>query len=347
MNDPLPFTLAELRRDIPARCFRPSTARSLAYFAWDLALLIALYGVAYRAESWPVQGLTAIAIGTVMFSLKVIGHDCGHGAFSGNPRLNAWVGHFTNTLLIVPYHGWRLSHRIHHRFAGDIDRDEGWHPLTESQYEEMPRIARWARVYGVPLVFPLYLLRRAWGREGSHFDANGPLFDSADRALVLTSARLCGIWVLLLVGLAAAFGPSAVARYYLAPYLVFVFWMDLVTYLHHTDPQVPWRRGEAWSFLRGALATVDRDYGWLAHVHHHIGTHVAHHLFPTIPHYHLREATQAIRPRLGNHYRHSDEPMTVAFLRAFRLCRVVPDTGGVVFYTPAPTSSDSRPRTNR
>jgi omega-3 fatty acid desaturase (delta-15 desaturase) len=159
--------------------------------------------------------------------------------------------------------------------------------------------------------------------------------------------RLCTLWALTLVGLAAAFGPAAVLRYYLAPYLVFVFWMDLVTYLHHTDPEVPWRRGEAWSFTRGALATVDRDYGWLAHVHHHIGTHVVHHLFPRIPHYHLREATQAIRPLLGTHYRESNESVAAAFWRAFRRCRVVPDTGAVVYYAPSPTGSGSRPSTNR
>jgi omega-3 fatty acid desaturase (delta-15 desaturase) len=347
MSDPLPFTLSELRRKIPAHCFQPSTSRSLAYFAWDCTLLVALYGVAIRFESWTVQIFTIVAIGTVMFSLKVIGHDCGHGSFSRHPHLNAWVGHFTNTLLLVPYHSWRLSHAIHHRFAGDIDRDEGWHPLTQSQYEQMPRVARWARIHGVLLVFPLYLLRRTWGREGSHFDPDSPLFTAADRAQVRTSVSLCVLWALFLLGLAAAFGPMAVLHYYLAPYLVFVFWMDLVTYLHHTDPDVPWHRGESWSFTRGALATVDRDYGWLAHVHHHIGTHVVHHLFPGIPHYHLREAAQRIRPVLGNHYRQSQGSIVAAFVRSIRGCRVVPDTGTVVYYAPSPTASGSRPSTSR
>lgn len=347
MSEPLPFTLPELHREIPAKCFRPSTARSLAHFAWDCALLAALYGIAFRFDSWPVQVLAVFAIGTVMFSLKVIGHDCGHGSFSRHPRLNAWIGHFTNTLLLVPYHGWRISHGIHHRFAGDIDRDEGWHPLTESQYGEMPRVARWARLYGVLFVFPLYLLRRSWGRQGSHFDPDSPLFSAADRAQVRTSVRLCALWALSLAGLAAAVGPLAVVRYYVGPYLVFVCWMDLVTYLHHTDPDVPWHRGESWSFARGALATVDRDYGWLARVHHHIGTHVVHHLFPAIPHYHLREATRAIRPLLGSHYRQSRGSIVAAFARSICRCRIVPDTGAVVYYAPAPTASGSRPSTNR
>ena len=47
---------------------------------------------------------------------------------------------------------------------------------------------------------------------------------------------------------------------------------------------------QEWSYLRGGLTTVDRDYGWLNNIHHDIGTHVIHHLFPQIPHYHLIEA---------------------------------------------------------
>ncbi|OEL12583.1 hypothetical protein BAE44_0026399 [Dichanthelium oligosanthes] len=54
-----------------------------------------------------------------------------------------------------------------------------------------------------------------------------------------------------------------------------------------------------------ALATVDRDYGALgrAFFHNIADTHVAHHLFLAIPHYHAVEAIEAIRPVLGEYYR--------------------------------------------
>lgn len=59
--------------------------------------------------------------------------------------------------------------------------------------------------------------------------------------------------------------------------------------------RVPWYRGEEWSYLRGGLSTIDRDFGIFNKIHHDIGTHVVHHLFPQIPHYHLVEATEAAK----------------------------------------------------
>jgi omega-3 fatty acid desaturase (delta-15 desaturase) len=48
--------------------------------------------------------------------------------------------------------------------------------------------------------------------------------------------------------------------------------------------------GQEWSYLRGGLTTLDRDYGLINNIHHDIGTHVVHHLLPQIPHYNLIEA---------------------------------------------------------
>lgn len=41
-------------------------------------------------------------------------------------------------------------------------------------------------------------------------------------------------------------------------------------------------RGEEWSYFRGGLTTIDRDYGIFNKIHHDIGTHVVHHLFPQV-----------------------------------------------------------------
>merc|ERR1719316_2006989 len=83
--------------------------------------------------------------------------------------------------------------------------------------------------------------------------------------------------------------------------------LDAVTYLHHHGQQendpMPWYRGEEWSYLRGGLTCLDRDFGILNNIHHDIGTHVIHHLFPQMPHYNLLKATQHLKKVMGPYYR--------------------------------------------
>ena len=78
-----------------------------------------------------------------------------------------------------------------------------------------------------------------------------------------------------------------------------------ITYLQHTDPSLPHYDAETWTFARGAAATIDRDGGFVGrHLFHGIiETHVLHHHVSTIPFYHADEATEAIKPVLGRHYR--------------------------------------------
>jgi hypothetical protein len=75
--------------------------------------------------------------------------------------------------------------------------------------------------------------------------------------------------------LGAAMGWAWLARVYVVPYLVVNFWLVMITLLQHTHPKLPHYSGKEWDWLRGALATVDRSYGVLDRVLHHIAdTHV-------------------------------------------------------------------------
>ncbi|KAL6995445.1 stearoyl-CoA 9-desaturase [Sarracenia purpurea var. burkii] len=93
-----------------------------------------------------------------------------------------------------------------------------------------------------------------------------------------------------------------------------------------------------WSYLRGGLTTIDRDYGWFNNIHHDIGTHVIHHLFPQIPHYHLIEATEAAKPVIGKNYREPKKLGPIPFhlinylVRSIKRDHYVSDTGDIVFY---------------
>ncbi|MBD1923336.1 DUF3474 domain-containing protein [Microcoleus sp. FACHB-831] len=331
-----PFTLAQIKAAIPASCFEPSVWKSLSYFFLDVSVISILYAAAYYLNSWFFWPIFWLMQGTMFWALFVVGHDCGHGSFSKKKWLNDLIGHLSHTPILVPYHGWRISHRTHHQNTGNIDTDESWYPVTESKYKQMAWWEKYLRFdLALLFVYPLYLFKRSPERPGgSHFHPGSPLFKPSEKWDVLTSTACLTLMIGLLGFLTYEWGWMWLVKYYLGPYVVFVVWLDLVTFLHHTDPEIPWYRGKDWYFLKGALSTIDHDYGFINNIHHNIGTHVAHHIFLNMPHYHLKTATEAIKPILGDYYRKSERSVFSAFLRSYKTCHFVKDTGSKVYYTP-------------
>lgn len=331
----LPFTLQDVREAIPPQCFEPSTWRSLAYFFWDIGIIAALYGIAIYLNAGWFFPIFWFLQGTMFWALFVVGHDCGHGSFSKYKWLNNLIGHLSHTPILVPFHGWRISHRTHHANTGNLDTDESWYPINESKYDEMNAPEKLVRFTFLLLAYPIYLFKRSPGRKGSHFLPSSGLFRPSEKWDVLTSTFSCGAMIAGLVGVGFYFGWLNLINYYVIPYLIFVVWLDLVTYLHHTEADIPWFRGKDWYFLKGALSTIDRDYGWFNPIHHNIGTHVAHHIFLTIPHYHLKTATEGIKPVLGDYYRVGKVPIWQSFLNAYGACHYIDDEGTGIFYKSA------------
>lgn len=347
---PPPFTLQDLRNAIPAKCWEKNAWKSFGYLALDVAVVVGMAAAAATINAWWLWPLYWAAQGTMFWALFVVGHDCGHQSFSNNKALNDLVGNITHASILVPYHGWRISHRTHHANHGHVENDESWYPMKKSTYETMEPLAKAGRLTlpWAMFAYPFYLWRRSPGKEGSHYDPKCDLFTPQEAPLVkTTNAFMIGMLALLAAG-TVAMGPVMMAKLYLVPYWVNVVWLDVVTYLHHHGPsdkneKVPWYRGEEWSYLRGGLSTIDRDYGIFNKIHHDIGTHVIHHLFPQIPHYNLCEATEACKPVLGKYYRepepspgllptHLIEPL----IRSFKQDHFVEDEGDVVLYQADP-----------
>jgi omega-3 fatty acid desaturase (delta-15 desaturase) len=328
----LPFTLQEVKAAIPPHCFEPSLWKSLSYFFLDIGIIAGLYAIAYHLDSWFFFPLFWLMQGTMFWALFVVGHDCGHGSFSKHKWLNNLIGHLSHTPILVPYHGWRISHRTHHANTGNLDTDESWYPVSQSKYNMMPWYEKLFRFYLPLLAYPIYLFRRSPNRAGSHFLPNSSLFRASEKWDVLTSSALWMLMVGFLGWLTYQFGWVFLVKYYLVPYVIFIIWLDLVTYLHHTEADIPWYRGDDWYFLKGALSSIDRDYGFINSIHHDIGTHVAHHIFLNMPHYHLKTATEAIKPILGKYYRKSSEPIWKSFINSYLACHFVSDTGSQVYY---------------
>jgi len=184
------------------------------------------------------------------------------------------------------------------------------------------------------LGWPMYLFFNASGREysrwASHFDPTSPIFSKRERVEVVISDLAIGVVLWGLYILSQSFGWPWLIKTYVIPYLFVNFWLVMITYLQHTHPNLPHYEDEEWDWLRGALATVDRSYGILDYFFHHIAdTHVAHHLFSGMPHYHAEEATAAIKPILGAYYNQDKRNVMCALWEEVSTCHwVAPEQQG-------------------
>jgi len=271
--------------------------------------------------------------GTMYWALFVIGHDCGHGSFSKGTRLNYLIGHLSHVPLLVPFHSWRISHHKHHTNTSNVRKDESFIAVSERHYKKMFSFVKMVRYHTYWFFgWTLYLIFGMPLTYYSHFLPNSSIFSKEEKPLVIESL----IWIIgflsILMKIYVQFGWMFLVKYYFVPYGLFSSWISIVTLLHHTHPDVPWYRNEEWNFLRGSLSTVDRNYGIIEEIHHNIGTHIVHHLFMKIPHYHLKEATEAIKPILGSYYKRSHEPMLKALWRIWKECRFVDNEKSILFY---------------
>jgi omega-6 fatty acid desaturase (delta-12 desaturase) len=324
-----------------------------AVITWaGMTLIPAIPSAPLRGVAWVAYW---IAQGTAGTGLWVLGHEAGHGAFSPSKTINDIVGFVVHSALLVPYFSWKFSHAQHHAATHDLDRDQVFVPHAATDKKDVEENSALAEaldesplgsLIGILLMWtvgwPGYLLFNFSGQSyngtrANHFEPQSPIFKDSQRSMVVLSDLGLVAMGLFLARWVKVAGWWSMVAHYLIPYLGVNFWLVTLTFLHHSDTRLPFYRGSDWNFVKGALATVDRDYGTLLNfLHHHIGdTHVAHHLFSTMPHYHALEATAALKAKLGPYYvAKKGNPLTDLY-PTWRNCRIVQkvdhDVAGTVF----------------
>lgn len=149
----------------------------------------------------------------------------------------------------------------------------------------------------------------------------------------LSNVGLAGVvYLLYLWGKQTSLG--YILGIYVGPYLFINAWVTLLTFLQHTEEQVPHLDASSWSWLRGALCTVDRNYPeFINALQHDIGsTHVLHHIFHELPHYHAREANVYLKEILGPVYYHDKKSITEAAFDAGKLACVSEKQQGFYYW---------------
>ena len=334
-------SIHDIRRAIPSQLFHRDEARFLVSVGYSLSLTLCTAYLAYHLlplKLWalPFWVLYALFNGTNATGLWVLAHECGHGAFSKSRWKNDALGFLLHSGLLVPYFSWQYSHFVHHNHTNHVSDGETHVPdkidTPGGQWRMRLRDKIGLRVWGLfNLIIILmlgWLIYLFFGGTGgkkrgitNHFFAPNKLFPKKMILRVFASTLGVGIMLGCLVFWAKQTSFIEVLALYMGPYLVVNAWLVGYTWLHHTDIDIPYYEEGSWNWLKGALCSVDRNYPeWINALHFDIGsTHVVHHLFSYLPHYHAREATEAIKKVLGSEYRYDKRPVWKALWEAAKL----------------------------
>ncbi|KAF8341432.1 delta-12 fatty acid desaturase [Cantharellus anzutake] len=369
------ITLKQIHEVIPKDAYEKDTLKGLSYVARDIAFATLFYqlakyidpfsasvGESYGehaqfAAKWAMWSAYWWWQGICWAGIWTLGHEAGHGGISSKGWVNNVVGFTLHTFLLVPYFSWRASHHLHHKSTGSLERDENFVPPTRTDlklqphtqmtrndykeiFEETPIFTFLRIVFMQAVGMQAYFAYNALGNKmypagTNHFNPNSALFKESQRNEILLSDAgliamlgIVGYWINIS-------SLSTVTKYYIIPYLLANHWIVMLTYLHHTDPTMPHFRKDAWTFVRGAITTVDRPLlGWVGRffLHNVSHDHVAHHLISAIPHYNGPRVTEALKKVLGEDYNQDSTNTFRALWRTFNECQFIEDDGAVAFY---------------
>jgi acyl-lipid omega-3 desaturase len=141
---------------------------------------------------------------------------------------------------------------------------------------------------GVPDGGHVYFYGRLWEEESFKEKVK------ASVSVVISMLTAGTLW--------ASMGTADFVVVCMIPWLILSLWLFTVTYLQHHSEDGRLYTDDTWTFTKGAFQTVDRNYGKYVNQfsHHMMDGHVIHHLFFTrVPHYHLKEATDALQKVLA------------------------------------------------
>ncbi|KAI0353746.1 linoleoyl phosphatidylcholine delta-12 acetylenase [Trametes cingulata] len=372
---PPSWTLKDIRDKIPAHLFKRDTRKALLYASRSLVLSAVFFLLAGRinavfestvAREWlGLYGCAFLRVicwmsywwyqGLAFTGSWVMGHECGHGAFSESKIICDAVGSVLHSLLFTPYFSWKVSHHRHHSNHASMEKDEAYVPKTRSdlgiprhatakEYEEIfedaPLYTLFMLIRQQIFAFDAYLLYNVSGQKKypkgtNHFIPSSVIFNESHYwdVVAANAGMLSALGVLWWA--CGYYGAWNVMVYYGIPWMQVNHWIVMITYLHHTDPVLPHFRGAVWNYQRGATATMDRDFlGWhgrffLYDVAHY---HVIHHFFPRMPWYNGEEATKYLREAIGPYYLRSGKPVFEALWDSYNFCQFVDDEGDVVYY---------------
>jgi omega-6 fatty acid desaturase (delta-12 desaturase) len=272
--------------------------------AVSLALLALIRPAWGPALAWQIPALGAawLFAGWCFTGIFVLGHDCGHMAFSERRWVNVLVGHICLSPVFTGFHNWRIWHNYHHAKTQLRREDPDWAEkmLTRAEYDAAP-IGDKAHVrlgFGTPLGmlvgFWVGMFRRTFMKT---LAPQIPLSRTAERELLMSSVLMVLASGSLTLLLYRAGGAWMVLKYYWVPSFIAAAHGAMLTYLHHTSADALVFDKADWTPFRGQVVSTFnvRFPRFVEALWFDINIHLPHHLAPRIPWYQLKAATEAIR----------------------------------------------------
>ena len=292
--------IEKLKRARPSECFNKDPYLGVQFIYFDFmcwATTVALY-YSIENKTFLIKTLYWLSSGFFMWCQFMNGHDCGHGSFSDSPFLNNVMGHISHTPLLVPFATWAESHRRHHMGHNHFVKDYS-HPFVDGPDDKYYfNVVECTGTYSLFGWF-FYMIGLP---DGGHWIPIGGRIWNNDYNIYthmhcIFSSVLVFNWFYFVLSL-CNYNFYTFMEWYGMSWMVFSWWITTVTYLQHhdnsPDDTVVYGDG-SWTFMKGALQTVDRSYGSIIDklTHNITNGHLVHHIFfRQIPHYHLEKATR-------------------------------------------------------
>ncbi|MDG5471968.1 fatty acid desaturase [Jeotgalibacillus sp. ET6] len=253
----------------------------LAYQSLSISILLSL-------------ALSVVAAGFVV-RIFIIFHDCCHGSFFKNKKINTILGTVTGVITMFPFEKWKREHSIHHATSSNLDKrgvGDVW-IMTVDEYAAASFKERLAyRLYRNPLVMfglgPLYLFfvtNRMNRKDARKKERNNTYLTNA--AIIAVYGLM--IWAVGWQAFLLVHGPVMFVSGSLGIWLF---------YVQHQFEDSYFEDESEWDYVKAAVdgSSYYKLPKVLQWVTGNIGYHHVHHLSPRVPNYNLEKAHESTPP---------------------------------------------------
>jgi fatty acid desaturase len=290
---------AELSR---AGCFRAAPLRCAVYGAVIFVCYAAAYATLLTGPGFAVRALAIGLAAFVSVQAGFIAHEAGHGAITRDRGLANLIGQLCHTLAAgFASSYFRHMHRLHHPHCNDRGRDPDMQSDFVSMYRESALaktgLGRHISRHQAVLIWILIGLQ-GWTlkADGLRFVARNPTRTRADQFFLLVHFAAWFVPPVAVLGFADAWQNYGLMTVLIGFYVGAIFIVNHVgTRVIEPDEPISFFMQEV-GVTRNLGATPVHDV-----VFGGVNNHIEHHLFPSMPTAHLRNARRITRDFCRRH----------------------------------------------